>query len=460
MIELVIEVAFCISTVVTLLIFMLPSQYEPKRRGSNDSNAPKTSIQILVLGDIGRSPRMQYHALSIASGGGQVEIIGYHESEVHPDISCDPKISIVPIPPHPSCLQTSNKLLFLLFGPLKVLFQVISLWWILAYRTRPAKWLLVQNPPSIPTLAIASIVCFFRQTKLIIDWHNFGYTILAMKLGDIHPLVRISRWYERAFCKTAVAHFCVTKAMASVLKKEFDLKTPVLPLHDRPARQFQPILDEREREEFLLALPEAAPVLNLIKQGTVKVIVSSTSWTPDEDFSLLINALCRYSKISSTSHPQLPQIFAIITGKGPQREMYVEQISNLQKEGKLQNVTICTAWLSTGDYARLLASASLGVSLHTSSSGVDLPMKVVDMFGSGLPVVGWNRFEAWPELVTEGVNGRGFRSSDELVEQLVDLLGNPDKLEKLRAGARDAGAYRWDDEWAPVAGKLLEVQGY
>ncbi|KAL4999982.1 glycosyl transferases group 1-domain-containing protein [Aspergillus recurvatus] len=458
MIESVVEVAFFVSTIVTLFILMLPSQYEQKRRGSrssDDSSEPKTTAQVLVLGDIGRSPRMQYHALSIARGGGQVDIIGYCESEVHPDISSHPSISIIPIPPHPRVLQTSNKLLFLFVAPLKVLFQVVSLWWILAYQTKPAKWLLVQNPPSIPSLAVASLVCFFRQTKLVIDWHNFGYTILALKLGDTHPLVKISRWYENVFCRSAVAHFCVTNAMVSVLKKEFDLQAPILPLHDRPASHFQPILDEQERKRFLLSLPEAAPVCSLIEGGNAKVIVSSTSWTPDEDFSLLIDALCRYSEVSSTSKPHLPAVLAIITGKGPQREMFVNRISKLQKDGKLSKVTICTAWLSTGNYARLLASASLGVSLHTSSSGVDLPMKVVDMFGSGLPVVGWSKFEAWPELVTDDVNGRGFGSSNELAEQLVDLLGNPEKLDMLRAGARDASSFRWDDEWAPVAGKLF-----
>lgn len=243
--------------------------------------------------------------------------------------------------------------------------------------------------------------------------------------------------------------------MASVLKKDFALKAPILPLHDRPASYFQPIVDDRERQEFLSSLPETASVRSSLKDGNLQVLVSSTSWTADEDFGLLIDALCRYSEIASTSQTHLPQILAIITGKGPEKEMYLKRISELEKAGKLQKVTIKTAWLSTTDYARLLASASLGVSLHTSSSGVDLPMKVVDMFGAGLPVVGWSRFQAWPELVTEGVNGVGFGSVNELVEHLVTLLGDASKLEKLRAGAREESARRWDDEWDPIAGKLL-----
>ena len=32
---------------------------------------------IIVLGDIGRSPRMQYHALSLAKTGFEVDIVGY-----------------------------------------------------------------------------------------------------------------------------------------------------------------------------------------------------------------------------------------------------------------------------------------------------------------------------------------------------------------------------------------------
>ena len=34
-------------------------------------------VCVLVLGDIGRSPRMQYHALSCANAGFQVDLVGF-----------------------------------------------------------------------------------------------------------------------------------------------------------------------------------------------------------------------------------------------------------------------------------------------------------------------------------------------------------------------------------------------
>lgn len=242
--------------------------------------------------------------------------------------------------------------------------------------------------------------------------------------------------------------------MGSVLKEHFQLRAPILPLHDRPASHFHPITDQSKRLEFLESLHETKDVHHLLATGAVRVLVSSTSWTPDEDFSILIDALLQYSERTQTQ-PNIPKVLAVITGKGPQKEMYLRRIADLEAAGRLQNVTIRAAWLSVSDYAQLLASASLGVSLHTSSSGVDLPMKVVDMFGAGLPVVGWNRFKAWPELVKEGINGMGFGSSTELTEQLVELFGDDQKLESLRAGAQKESSRRWNDEWIPVAGKLF-----
>ena len=57
-----------------MLMLGLPSRYAKHSPASGES----VSVQVLVLGDIGRSPRMQYHALSIARHGGRVDLIGYH----------------------------------------------------------------------------------------------------------------------------------------------------------------------------------------------------------------------------------------------------------------------------------------------------------------------------------------------------------------------------------------------
>lgn len=486
LLEYLLPVVVLLSTLFTFVLVTLPAPYssfEGTKFGEEDFNKddkanpddsgyafyqrhknedgtfrPASTIQILVLGDIGRSPRMQYHALSVAAHGGAVQLIGYVESDIHPSIKTSRLITIIPIKPFPRWLQTPNKLLFLLTAPLKALWQAASLYLALGYSCHPSKWMLVQNPPSIPTLAVARAICFLRRTRLIIDWHNFGYSILALRLGPSHPLVRIAEWYEGFFSGGATAHFAVTRAMCRVLKEKWDIAA--VPLHDRPPSHFQP-LTPSQRSNFLTTNSKTAPYASAILSKQTRLLVSSTSWTPDEDFTILLRALQNYATATltraSTSTP-LPSILAIITGKGPLQSDYLNQIRTLQRQQKLPNIHVLTTWLSAADYARLLGSADLGISLHTSSSGVDLPMKVVDMFGTGLPVAGWSGFEAWPELVTEGENGVGFVSSERLEGILVRLFeGDGGELGRLRKGAGRECGRRWEGEWMPVAGKLLEL---
>src|ERR1700761_6964639 len=111
------------STLFTVLLLLLPSR--------RDGSDPKCSVQVVVLGDIGRSPRMQYHALSIASHGGKVNLVGYVESEVHPDIQASRFITVVPITPFPKRFQSQKRLLFLLIAPLKISWQIWSLYYAL-----------------------------------------------------------------------------------------------------------------------------------------------------------------------------------------------------------------------------------------------------------------------------------------------------------------------------------------
>jgi beta-1,4-mannosyltransferase len=71
------------STGLTIFLLTLPTRYDPHRQQAKEGVSEKSprnnvTVQIVVLGDIGRSPRMQYHALSIAKHGGHVDLIGYH----------------------------------------------------------------------------------------------------------------------------------------------------------------------------------------------------------------------------------------------------------------------------------------------------------------------------------------------------------------------------------------------
>lgn len=276
----------------------------------------------------------------------------------------------------------------------------------------------------------------------------------------MRPFVPIYRFYERFFglCLPD-ANLAVTDAMTKQLSGEtFKLSTPVYTLHDRPAAIFQPIESSKERETVLVRIPETRLVAKDIVDGNLRLIVSSTSWTPDEDFGLLLDALVDYGKAMSEPIPPVP-VLAIITGKGPQQKEYIEKIKVLQDAGKLPGVRVLTAWLSNRDYAALLAAADLGISLHKSSSGVDLPMKVVDMFGAGLPVAAYSDFESFGELVKENINGCGFTDAEELSRILHRLLSDDGakELARLKKGAIKEGSLRWDEEWDRVVAKVIDL---
>ena len=63
-------------------------------------------------------------------------------------------------------------------------------------------------------------------------------------------------------------------------------------LYDKPPERFRPISSE-ERDEVLRRLSGEHPALRGISDRT-GVVVSSTSWTEDEDFGVLLSALVLY----------------------------------------------------------------------------------------------------------------------------------------------------------------------
>ena len=90
-------------------------------------------------------------------------------------------------------IPNTKDMSFFLSATLKILAQVFGI--IKAFYSDKSlpKWTLVQSPPSIPTLYVAQLLAVTSGTKLIIDWHNTAYSLLALKFSPSHPIVKISQ---------------------------------------------------------------------------------------------------------------------------------------------------------------------------------------------------------------------------------------------------------------------------
>lgn len=53
---------------------------------------------------------------------------------------------------------------------------------------------LSQNPPGLPAIAVCWFVGCLCGSKLVIDWHNYGYSIMGLVHGPSHGLVVLAKW--------------------------------------------------------------------------------------------------------------------------------------------------------------------------------------------------------------------------------------------------------------------------
>jgi len=188
-------------------------------------------------------------------------------------------------------------------------------------------------------------------------------------------------------------------------------------------------------------------------------LVTSTSWTPDEDIQLLLDALLDFEeviqKVAKERGTPPPFFIIFITGKGPLKE-YFESLLRTVYNPKMSFIHVLTLWLEPEDYPRLLGCCDLGISLHTSTSGLDLPMKVLDMFGASLPVLAAD-FRALGELVQNNVNGLIFTDKATLVQHFVTLFNFETRGNLLSILAKGVGnGKRWEENWTQTMTPILK----
>ncbi len=413
----------------------------------------KFNVAILVLGDLNRSPRMLNHCVALSESFpniNEISLIGYDSNDIRNDINSNPKIKRYNISKLINNLSNFlPRFLFIFTSFFKILFQIFSMFFILI-RIPKFQFLILQNPPGIPSMFICWIVCKLRSAKFIIDWHNYGYTILKVN-NRPNFIVKIAEKYEKFFGKKSHMNFCVSQAEKRDLKKNFGIDAICLP--DKPLLGLFKFLTSEQAPELYKKYKE---LNTLLDKNRPILMISSTSWTPDEDFNMLLNSLIKTEEILNKNN-NLKKVLFLITGKGPMKENFMKKVN----ESNLKIFNVKSIWLDSDDYPKLLALCDLGICLHYSSSGIDLPMKVVDMFSACLPAAAIY-YPTIEELVKNEENGFTFRNEKELSKILKNAVeeisknGKWEKLEKFRKKLKkDLNEENWVAQWKNRVKKAL-----
>src|SRR3989440_2225094 len=281
---------------------------------------------VVALIDLGRSARMRYHAQALWAHGVDVDLVGFEGTPLPKGIPDDPRITVHRLPA--SMLRHgAPKLSYAPIALVDALRMGLRLWQTLRRLPKP-DLVLVQDPPAFPTLTISRLALAKKGVRFVIDWHNIGYSVLRLRLGQWHPAVRLARWQERRDARHADASLTVSRGLAEFLKSRFGIQNTHV-LYDRPASIFAPMA-RTDRERYRLALLTRLG----IHSSLVGFIVCPTSWTEDEDFDVVIDAVLRLEDRirgweASGRSRRFPDLVILVTGDGQRRIEFERRFAGL-----------------------------------------------------------------------------------------------------------------------------------
>ena len=225
--------------------------------------------------------------------------------------------------------------------------------------------------------------------------------------------------------------------MADHLREQWGLTGTVF--RDRPGTSFRP-LDATARATTRAGILARAGVAGDEREWLL--VLSPTSWTADEDFDLLLDAaqrvdeMCHHSPGTVAGRSEFSSSPLVVVRCESGSSVNVSKL-------RLLNLTLSTAWIEPDQYPAVVASADIGLCLHRSASGLDLPMKVMDFFGAGVPVCALDYGPCLAEAVRDGDNGLTFTDAPQLARLLAELA-RPESvlIQQLRAGVAASGVVR------------------
>ena len=407
---------------------------------------------VVVLGDLGRSPRMQYHALALAAEGADVDLIGLEGAPLHAALTAEARVHSHRLSDRAFRSRLARgRSRFIWMSAARASMQASALLSTLLRLPKPDV-ILVQNPPAVPTMAAAWTAARMRGARLVVDWHNLSHTILAVRLGEHHRAVRTLARSEARWARRADAHLAVSQSLADWLRRKWRLQANVV--YDRPGDAFtKPSLEAANDLWHRLARE-----LHLGGRR-IPLVVAPTSWTPDEDFDLLLEALERAERTlvskHGTSDGTSPDLAVLLTGRGAMKSVFEQRLSRRD----FKRVAVRTVWLEPGDYPTVVGMADAGLCLHQSSSGLDLPMKVADFRGAGVPVCAFDYGPVLGEVLTSGREGVTFHEPGQLAAVLLALasadLSTTPAFAASRTWLAAQPVERWREHWRRTAREVL-----
>jgi beta-1,4-mannosyltransferase len=312
---------------------------------------------IFTLSDWDYSPRMRNWLSWLEDGGYKVKICSY--SNLKADCEDSYKIRELPSLPVPRTVGLFIRAIYSLLSTLPII------WWCLW-----SDLVITSVPPISPILPfciLAGVVN--RRLKIVMDWHNLPSSILEFSSKQKSTVFRLfETWIPRFgifLLGNRFINVAVTKSLADHIRGSGS--SNCLVIKDRP-------LSFTEK-----ASKYGIPSLSIDADARVFKIVTSTSYSPEEPFDDILNAL----NIIDDASPR--EIALIVTGKSNNGKE--ASLKKRYQAMSLKNSRLYQTWLdSREEYEDLLRTCDLGLSLHKSTSGLDFPMKIIDMKSVSLPV--------------------------------------------------------------------------
>jgi beta-1,4-mannosyltransferase len=394
-------------------------------------------VLILVQGELAQSPRMLNHARAVCEAGGEVVLVGYDLLPLPEDIVNAPRITVRRISEAgASRLDSVPRIFYLPVAASRTSHATLRFGWRLLAAPGKFDVAIAQNPPALPALPLLLRAARRRGAQVIVDWHSRTAAMLALRLGKRHPAVRIVDRLEGWLARQASGHFAVSEAMRADLQERFGIEAAVL--RDRP-RARPAALNAEQRTAVVRRVLNARRAAAAPEDALV--LVSPTSFRADEDMDMLLDAFTLLGRES----PARP-ILLFATGYGPLRSRFEARANKLAND----KLRIVTGWLPEPLYRDLLRAVDLGVSMHRSASGVDLPMKVVDMVEACLPAAVFDYGPCLSELVRPELKPLMFTDAGGLADRLAMLMQGT-KLGDLHTLMAGESGPLWSEEWRRVA---------